>query len=41
MASRMEWHMPVQEEADWLRLFMFENKVEISQRELQECIQQT
>jgi len=28
MASRMEWHRPVQEEADWLRLFLFENKVE-------------
>jgi len=28
MASRMEWHQPVQEEADWLRLFLFENKVE-------------
>ena len=28
MASRMEWHLPVQEEADWLRLFLFKNKVE-------------
>ena len=28
MASRMEWHLPVQEEVDWLRLFLFENKVE-------------
>ena len=27
MASHMEWHLPVQEEADWLRLFLFENKV--------------
>jgi len=27
MASCMEWHLPVQEEADWLRLFLFENKV--------------
>ena len=41
MASRMEWQLPVQEEADWLRLFLVENKAEISQRELQECIQQT
>jgi len=24
----MKWHLPVQEEADWLRLFLFENKVE-------------
>ena len=39
MASRMEWHLPVQEEADWLWLFLFENKVEILQRELKECIQ--
>jgi len=23
----MEWHVPVQEEADWLRQFLFENKV--------------
>jgi len=30
MASRMEWHLPVQEEANWLRLFLLENKVEIS-----------
>ena len=22
MASRMEWHLPVQEEANWLRLFL-------------------
>jgi len=29
MASRMEWHQPVQEEADWLRLLLFENEVEI------------
>jgi len=28
MASHMEWHLPVREEADWLRLFLFENKVE-------------
>jgi len=28
MASRMEWHLLVQEEADLLRLFLFENKVE-------------
>ena len=27
MASCMEWHVPVQEEADWLRQFLFENKV--------------
>ena len=25
MASRIEWHLPVQEEADWLRLLLFEN----------------
>ena len=30
----MEWHLPVQEEADWLRL-------EISLRQLNECIQPT
>ena len=23
----MEWHLPVQEKADWLRSFLFENKV--------------
>jgi len=23
----MAWHLPVQEEADWLRLFLLENKV--------------
>ena len=28
MASRIEWHLPVQEETDWLRLFLFENEVE-------------
>ena len=28
MASRMEWHLPVQEEADWLRLLLFKNEVE-------------
>jgi len=27
MASHMEWHLPVQEEADWLRLLLFENEV--------------
>ena len=27
MTSCMEWHLPVQEEADWLRQFLFENKV--------------
>ena len=27
MASHMEWHLLVQEEADWVRLFLFENKV--------------
>jgi len=27
MASRMEWYQPVQEEADRLRLFLFENEV--------------
>ena len=26
MASHVEWHQPVKEEADWLRLFLFENK---------------
>ena len=26
MASHMEWHLPVQEEADWLWLFLFENE---------------
>jgi len=26
MASRVEWHQPVKEEADWLRLFLFENE---------------
>ena len=41
MVSRMQWHLPAQEEADWLRLFLLENKIEILQRELQECIQQT
>ena len=39
MASCMEWHLPVQEEADWLRLFLF--KLEISPRHLHECIQQS
>ena len=38
MASRIEWHLPVQEEADWLRLFLLEN---ILLRELHEYIQQT
>jgi len=28
MASCIERHLPVQEEADWLRLLLFENKVE-------------
>jgi len=28
MVSNMEWHLPVQEEADWLRLLLFENEVE-------------
>jgi len=23
----MDWHLPVQEEADWLRLLLFENEV--------------
>jgi len=23
----MEWHLPVQEEAGWLRLLLFENEV--------------
>jgi len=27
MASRMEWHVPVQEEVDWLRHLLFENRV--------------
>jgi len=27
MASHMEWHLLVQEEADWLRPFLFKNKV--------------
>jgi len=27
MASRVEWHLPVQKKADWLRQFLFENKV--------------
>ena len=27
MASHMEWQLPVQEEADWLRLFLFEFEV--------------
>jgi len=27
MASHMEWHLPVQEEADWLRPLLFKNKV--------------
>ena len=27
MASHIEWYLPVQEEADWLRLFLFENKL--------------
>jgi len=27
MASCMEWHWPVQEKADWLRLFLLENEV--------------
>jgi len=35
MTSRKEWHVPVQEEVDWLRQFLFEN---ISLRELHECI---
>jgi len=26
MASCIEWHLPVQEEADWLRLLLLENK---------------
>jgi len=26
MASHIKWHLPVQEEVDWLRLFLFENK---------------
>jgi len=25
-ASHIKWHLPVQEEADWLRLLLFENK---------------
>ena len=29
MASCMEWHQPVQEEADWLRLLLVENEVGI------------
>jgi len=28
MASCMEWHLPVQEEAYWLRLLQFEKEVE-------------
>jgi len=28
MASCIEWHLPVQGEADWLRLFLFKNEVE-------------
>jgi len=28
MASCIEWHLPVQEEADWLRLSLFKNEVE-------------
>ena len=27
MASHMVWHLPVQEEADWLRLLLFGNQV--------------
>ena len=27
MASHMEWHQPVQEEADWLRLLLLKNEV--------------
>ena len=23
----MEWHLPVEEEADWLRLFLFKDEV--------------
>jgi len=38
MASCMEWHQPVQEEADSCCLKV---KMEISQRQLHECIQQT
>jgi len=38
MASRIGWHLPVQEEADWLRLLLFENEVE---RKQHECIYQT
>jgi len=26
MASHMEWHLPVQEKADWLQLLLFKNK---------------
>ena len=29
MASRVEWYLPEQEETDWLRLLLFENKVKI------------
>jgi len=28
MASHMECHLPVQEEADWLKLLLLENEVE-------------
>jgi len=28
MASRKNWHLPLPEEADWLRLLLFENEVE-------------
>ena len=27
MASYKEWHLSVQEEADWTRLLLFENEV--------------
>ena len=27
IASHMEWHQPVQEKADWLRLFLFKNEI--------------
>jgi len=26
MASHMDWHLPAQEEADWLRLLLLENE---------------